>query len=277
MVTTQFDPVSLGILAIAAAVALGCLAYGVAELRLANAVLRSRPDSVLETTDGGPVELRGTAEPASGVVRSPFTETPCLAYEYVVEEKRQSNSKHGTSTNWVTIASGDEYVPFSLDDGSDSVLIEPPGADFRLGEDDRIDVDGGTAPPDPIANFIERTDDVDCQNDSLDLRLFELKTGRDRRFRERRLDVGAAVHVLGTARYDTTVSRSAGQVNAAVGLDEAARAGSRWLRLRHRVFGQPFVISDSTERALGLRAGAIGIGAVLIGAIALVVAIAVVG
>ena len=266
------DPVEIGIFVLGSLASLGLLVYGVGELRLATYVLRSRPDGVLETTDGGPVELRGTAEPAVGTVRSPFTRTPCLAYEYVVEEERES--KHGT--DWTTIASGDEYLPFYLDDGSASVLIEPPGADFRLREDDRIDVDGGTEPPEPIADFIARTDDVDCQNTALDLRVFELKTGNDRRFRERRLEVGEAVHALGTARYDTTVSSGAGQVNAAVGIGPDAIGSSLSRRLRHRLLGYPFVVSDGTERGLGLRAGATGIASVAAGALAALTVVAIV-
>ncbi|AEH36760.1 GIDE domain-containing protein [Halopiger xanaduensis] len=265
------DPFALGLLALAVAVSMVALGYGIAELRLAVLVFRSQPDSVLETPGGGPVELRGTAEPAGGVLRAPFTEAPCLAYEYVVEEERDSkNGRH-----WATIASGDEYVPFRLDDGSGSVLIEPPGADFRLATDDRIEVDGGTEPPAPIARFIDRTEAVDSENTSIDLHVFELRTGRDRRFVERRLEPGETVHVLGTARYDPSPSRAAGDVNAAVGIDERALSASRWLRLRHRLFGHPFVISDSSERWLGVRAGAVGLAATLVGVAALGFAIAV--
>ncbi|MFC4543040.1 E3 ubiquitin ligase family protein [Halosolutus amylolyticus] len=259
MVAPSPSPVALVGLVVVAAGTLLALVYGVRELRLASHVLRSRPDAVLDAPDGGPIQLRGTAKPAGGRVRSPFTDTSCLASEYVVEEAR--DSKHGRS--WTTIASGERYVPFRLDDGSGSVLIEPPGADFRLEEHARIDVDGGRAPPEPIRAFIDRTEDVDSQNRRLDLRLFELRTGTDRRFRERVLEPGEEILVLGTARYDTTVSRRSGEVNAAVGIDERVLSDSRWIRLRHRLFGYPFVVSDSTERRLGLRAGLRGGGAVV--------------
>ncbi|RKD98275.1 GIDE domain-containing protein [Halopiger aswanensis] len=273
MVPLPVDPFVLALLALAAVVSLVALGYGIAELRLAVLVLRSRPSAVLETPGGGPVELRGTAKPVGGVLRSPFTETPCLAYEYVVEEERDSkNGRH-----WTTVASGDEYLPFRLDDGSGSVLIEPPGADFRLATDARIEVDGGTEPPAPIARFIDRTEDLDSENTSIDLRVFELRTGRDRRFVERRLEPGETVHVLGTARYDPSASSAAGDVNAAVGIDERALSPSRWLRLRHRLFGHPFVIAEGSERWLGLRAGAVGLASILGGVAALgfVVAVAV--
>ncbi|WP_440770714.1 GIDE domain-containing protein [Natronorubrum sp. DTA28] len=269
MTPAQLDPLSVVVLAIGGVIALGCLWYGIAELRLANRVLRSRPDSVLDTPNGGRVELRGTATAAGRLVRSPFTDTPCLAYSYGVEERRDSNN----GTSWATIASGDDSVPFRLEDETGSVLIEPPGADFRLRNATRIDVDGGTEPPPRVARYIEDSEDVDCQNSVVDLRLFELKTGTDRRFREWILEPGDEIHVLGVARYDTTVSRDAGQVNAAVGIDEAALSESPLLRLRHHLFGDPFVISDSTERRLGLRAGAYGLGAVILAVVSVTVAV----
>lgn len=263
------NPFALVILTLAGVFALVCLFYGFRELQLANHVLRSRPNSVLETTRGGPVELRGVAKPVDGVVlRSPFTDTPCLAYEYEVEE--EYSTKNGTS--WRTIDSGDRYLPFRLEDDSGSVLVEPPRASYRLALAERIKVDGGKTPPAQIQRFIDATDDVDCENSSLDLGVFELRTGSNRRFLERRLDVGEEVHVLGTARHDTTVSRSAGEVNAVVGVGDATFDDDRWVRLRHRLFGYPFIVSDQSERSLGLKAAALGTGAIVVGVILFAVA-----
>lgn len=256
-------PVGIGLVALIEAISILALAYGLRELRLAWLVLRSRPVDVLETTRGGPVELRGTARPARGVVESPFTETACLAYEYAVEEER--NTENGRT--WETIDSGEGYVPFRLEDDSGSVLIEPPGASLRLSRERRIDVEGGARPPEPIRRFVEREDDVDSEESTLNLGPLELKTGRDRRYVERRLDVGEEVHVLGTARYDTTASKRAGDVNAVVGVDEAVLSESRWVRIRHRLFGHPFVISDRSERWLGIRAAGYGAGAILGGVV----------
>ncbi|WP_254863502.1 E3 ubiquitin--protein ligase [Halovivax gelatinilyticus] len=252
----------VSLLVLAVAVASAVALYGLRELRLAHLILRTETDSVLETPNGGYVELRGTVEPAAGALESPFTGTACVAYEYAVEEER--SSKNGSS--WTTISAGDEYVPFRLDDGSGSVLVEPPGADFRLDRDDRIRVDGGTEPPARIGAYIDWSEDVDCQNESVDLRLFELRTGSDRRFIERRLDVGDEAHVLGYARFDTDVGRAAGQVNAAVGVGESSLADDRFARLRHRLFGFPFVVSDRSERRLGLYTELLGFVLVAAGA-----------
>lgn len=106
---------------------------------------------------------------------------------------------------------------------------------------------------------------MDDQNRRFDLRLFELKTSSDRKFVERRLDVGGPVHVLGIARYDTTASRATGQVNAVVGAPEAAHSQNRWARLRTRFFGPRFLVSDTTGRGAGLRVAIPGLTAVFAG------------
>lgn len=255
------NPISVAVLAVVAVPAAFVVAYGASELRLAIHLLRSRPGSVLETTEGGPVELRGEARPVRGTVEAPFSGTECLACIYEVEEYRSS----GKSNSWATIDSGEEYVPFLVDDGSASVLIEPPGADFRLSRDARLEVEGGTRPPERIARYIEADEEIDSQNTAIDLRVFELKTGNDRRFVEYRLDPGSEVHVLGIARHDTTVASRSGQVNAAVGVGEAILDPSRWIRLRHRFAGYPFLISDRSERRLGLKAALVGAASVLAG------------
>ena len=267
----QLEPVSAAILAVGAVVAVAFCWYGLGELRLANRILRSQPDSVLDTTDGGRVELRGTARPVDDgrLCRAPLSDAPCLAYEYEIEQ--YSSSKNGS--NWSTIDADDGYVPFRLEDDSGNVLIEPPGADLRLETDNRVTVDAGTEPPSTIAHFIDETEAVDAQATGSNRGILDRLTGSDRRFTERLLVPDEEVHVLGTARYDTAVSSAPGQVNAAVGVDEAAYADSRWLRLRHALFGDPFIISDSTERRLGLRAATQGLLTVGIGTLAAVIAV----
>lgn len=255
------DPISVAVVLVVAVPAAFVVAYGASELRLAACLLRSRPDTVLETTEGGPVELRGEARPVRGTVEAPFSGAKCLACVYEVEELQSS----GKSNDWKTIDSGAEYVPFLVDDGSASVLVEPPGADFRLSRDGRVEVEGGTRPPERIARYIDSDEEIDTQNTTIDLRLFELETGNDRRFAEYRLEHGSEVHVLGTARHDTTVATRSGQVNAAVGIAETALDPSWWARFRHDLAGFPFLISDRSERRLGLKAALVGTASVLAG------------
>lgn len=245
-------------------------AWGLSELRLAYRIYANEPVSVLETTRGGPVEVGGTVEPDREVLESPFTGTACVAYEYAVEEKRRKTHSTGngssTRTTWETIDSGRAAVPFRIDDGSGSALVDPDGADFRLSGEGAIRVRGGERPPEPIARFVRENEDVSDENRSIGIGPLEFATGRDRRYRERRLDVGETVHVLGVARFDTSAARESGQVNAVVGAADPPREAGLLGRLRHRLFGPPFLVSDASERRTALRVAARGLGALALGA-----------
>ena len=154
-------------------------------------------------------------------LRSPFTDTECLAYEYEVQEER--NTQHGQS--WERIASGREAVPFRLRDETGSVLVEPPGADIRLDREARITVEGGERPPERIARFIERDERVDDQNRSIDL--------------------------------------------GVVGIDRDALDRGRLGWYRYRIFGLPFLGSDSDERGTVKRIGVVGLAAAFGGGVGL--------
>lgn len=249
------SPVLVVLLALAAVICAAVLAFGLLELRLAWWILRDDPDSVLDAPNEGPIELVGVAEADDRTLRAPFTETECLAYEYEVE--REQHTKNGRT--WDQIASGRDAVPFRLTDDTGSVLVEPPGADIRLEREARLTVRGGERPPEQVLRFIESDDRVSDQNTSVDLRLFELKTGKDQRFTEKRLDVGETVHVLGTARFDTTASQKVGQVNAVVGMDPQVLELGRFRWYLHRLLGTPFLISDTDERGTAKRIGLVGV------------------
>lgn len=102
---------------------LGCvmLWYGGRELVLAYRIITNDPSDAMSLGDGGPVEVEGTAQPQYETLTSPFTETPCLAYEYEVEEER--NSKKGR--HWETVDSGRNHTPFRIEDGTASALVDP--------------------------------------------------------------------------------------------------------------------------------------------------------
>lgn len=261
-----FWPAGLVVLTIAAVALLG---FGARELSLAYRILSQDPDDVLDTPAGGPVELVGTVGVEGDPLQSPFTGTECVAYEYEVQEERTRTTTTGktttTQTYWETIASGTDAVPFRLQDETGIVLVDPTDADLHLSREGVIRVEGGTAPPDRIARYIREDDRVDDQNRTLDLRLFELKTGRDRKFSERRLDVGGPVHVLGVARYDPSTATASGHVNAVVGAAADAHSETRWARFRTRLVGPRFIISDTTERGAGLRVALPGLVALVLG------------
>ena len=265
------------VLVAATVVGIGLVVFGARELVLAYRILSRDPDAVLDAPAGGPIELEGTVVADSDALSSPFTDTACVAYEYEVQEKRTRTQSTGktttTQTYWETIASGTEAIPFRLEDDTGNVLVDPTGADLRLSAERAVRVDGGTEPPERIARYIRDDDRVDDQNRSIDLRLFELQTGRDRKFVERRLDVGGPVHVLGYSQYDTTASREAGQVNAVVGAPESARSVSPWVRLRTRFVGPRFLVSDTSGRGAGFRIALPGLASALAGLVVLALAL----
>ncbi|USZ73033.1 E3 ubiquitin ligase family protein [Natronosalvus halobius] len=254
----------LSLAALGALLGVALLAYGLRELGLAHRIFAREPHTVLDTPNDGFVELSGTVLAWDDVLESPFTETGCVAVEYTVEEKRRKSTNNGSRTKWVEIDGGTRVVPFRLEDETGNVLVDPQGADLRLTVDTRIRVEGGEAPPAPIARYIERDEDVSDENTSLSLGPLEISTGRDRRYLERRLDLGEAVHLLGTARRDTTASRETGQVNAVVERSVPPEPGLL-ARVRHRLLGPPFLLFDVTDRRAALRVAVRGLVSALAG------------
>lgn len=205
-------------LAFAAGLALvGALALAVAyrDGRELWGFLRGREIDVFDLTTGttGPVVLRGRARKAERALEAPFTGRACLAVQYAVEERRET--KNGST--WEEIHGGAGAVPFVLEDDTGSVLVEPDR--FRLGLDRAaaIRVDGGERPPEQIREFVERSEAVDSEEKTLDLKVVELNVGDDRRYVEHRLEPGETVTVFGEAVPRSGRSIGAGQVNAAIG------------------------------------------------------------
>lgn len=127
------EPITLTLLATGGLVALALVAYGLGQWRLAYRLYRERPNAVLDTPGGGTVELSGTVVPGAETLESPFTDTECVALEYVVEERRSRGlGTDDSRTRWVEPDSTSDRVPFSLEDDSGAVLVDPTGADRRL-------------------------------------------------------------------------------------------------------------------------------------------------
>jgi len=161
--------------------------------------------------ESGVVEVEGVAERHERSLVAPFSGEECLVCEYEVRELQSS----GKSSSWNTIKEGGGSVPFAVSDGTGRLLVEPAGAKLALDEH-ATRVDGGDRPPERIARWIEDTPDVDSEEKTWDLRVVELKAGNDRKYVERRVDPGDAVHAYGGGEYRRW-SDAAGAVNVAVG------------------------------------------------------------
>jgi hypothetical protein len=220
------------------AVGLFVLGNGVREFRTVYHVLTNDPVSVRELPNrSGPVEIEGTVAIPDGddPVRSRFTDTECLAYEYEAQEYRSS----GKSGSWRTLDEGGERVPFLVEDDTGAVRVDPEGADLRL-EGHTTRVDGGEEPPERIARYVASTDAVDTQDESMDLVVAELNYGHDQRFVERRLDPGEEVYVYGTTREASGGGWGSRLVDAAVEDGDSV---------------PEFVVSDTSERGTAWRIG----------------------
>jgi hypothetical protein len=151
----------------------------------------------------GPVEVEGTATPSDGTIESPLTKTPCLAYEYEIEELQSS----GKNSSWNTLDEGRGTVPFRLEDETASVRVDSEGATLALSTDATAEVGGGEPEPERVREFLETESDLDSQNTSFDLGPLSLATGNDRKYHERRLDPDSEAYVLGQSRYDVAPAR----------------------------------------------------------------------
>lgn len=228
------NPFAVAVFALAGLAGLATLAYGGVRLRKCYYILTTDPTDVISLPDGGLAEVEGTAEVHGRTLTSPFTGTECFAYEYEVEEERDGNN----GTYWETIDSGRELVRFRVADGSASALVNPAGADLRLADEPSIRVRGGEKPPERVRRFIEGNDEVDSEERSIDLKVFEWNTGRDRRYTESRIDPGESVYVFGEAAYDADAGYGSGHVNTVLRYGDAAPM---------------FLVSDSSERRAALR------------------------
>lgn len=253
------SPFSLLLIAGTGLVLVGSVVVAGRELLIAYRVFSTPTARVsdLLTDADRTVELHGTARVADRTLAGPFTGEDCLVVETVVEEYESSGGGGGS---WTEIDSVVQSVPFVLEDDSGSVLVDPRMADTRLSEEAEITVDGGTTPPERIERYIEENDEVSYENRRLDLKLFSVPVGADRRYTETRLRPGGEVYVFGRARPE---AGSADTINAVIGYGADAPM---------------FLLSDGSARRTGWRVLARGalylVPGVVVAGIALVVLVA---
>ena len=104
----------------AAAIALVSLVSWIIAWRYVRAVADT-PTSKIASAAQGYVELQGNGRSFEGSpVLSKVSQTPCLWYRYLVEQKRDDK--------WHTEDRGESDASFILDDGSGECLVDPEGA-----------------------------------------------------------------------------------------------------------------------------------------------------
>ncbi|WP_200531728.1 GIDE domain-containing protein [Halorubrum sp. LN27] len=149
----------------AAVVGVYLVVWGVNGLRRTIAVWKSDPTPIGEAhLIDGTIEVEGTAEELSRTLRSPYDGARSLAYSYSKKRKERERNEDGEyETEWRTLESGSESVPFLVADDTGSIPVDPAAA--TLGMDNE---------------YSDRTGDIK-------------KT-------ESRIDPGDGVHVIGQKR-----------------------------------------------------------------------------
>ncbi|HET7225204.1 MAG TPA: GIDE domain-containing protein [Candidatus Eisenbacteria bacterium] len=215
----------------------------------ARQLLQNTPASPIRSMAMGLVEINGKVQPRS-VLEAPFTGRPCAFWEVeiAVQGRRGWNTVHRN-------ASGH---PFFVHDPTGTALVYPEGARCTLPlESD--EVCQGMSLPELYASYIH---DV---HPALGLLW---RTGSVR-FRERALEPGEPVFVLGTAMprsqaVDVSMSDDAVQAGTATGTDDAAARHAGLLQaldqdvrgvIRRSELERTFIISQQSERDLAFQLG----------------------
>src|SRR5262249_26362111 len=133
----------------------------------------------------GMVEVEGAVR-ARSRTNAPFTNRDCAWWE--VELQTLSESNRGLKS-WHTVYREQSGHPFYLEDGTGTALVFPQGSETRAGNVTCEDTQG-LAVPEPYASFMS----------GRLLGMRHMCGVGPMRFRERRLEDGAAVLVLGRAQ-----------------------------------------------------------------------------
>jgi hypothetical protein len=224
-------------------------------------LIANTPTSRIRSMAMGLVEISGAVEPRS-TVTAPFSGKACAYWQVEIAAKNRNG--------WRTIHRNQSGNPFYLSDETGVALIYPHGSDCRIRYGTEEHCAGLMLPP-CYADYMS-------EHASLVGRLARLGTLR---FRERILEAGQRVYVLGTATpraQARVIAQDAEEETlAATGTD--GPAATRRSTLDHRVTGvvrlgeneRTFIISQDSEKGLMFSLGAHALVQLVGGAIVTVV------
>lgn len=179
----------------------------------------------------------GTVTNADGLVRGPFSGEQAVAMGYEVLEEAPENwgGTWDTGRTFERVAGGSAAAPFTLDDGTGKLRVDPRGANFRLAADTTIRVDGGETPPERIRRFVAADENLEDEALLVSIGPLNIGVGSDRKYVERRVDPGDKVLVCGGIQDD----RGTGARRAEAGTVPVVLTG-----------GEPFLLADSSKRSV---------------------------
>ena len=229
--------------------------HGFRALRVHRLIVDT-PTAKVRSLAMGLVELQGKVC-ARSRVSAPFTNRECAWWEVELQTLRQSNKG---LRNWSTVYREQSGNPFYLDDGTGTALVYPQGAEVSAG-DVTMEETHGLGVPEPYSGFMA----------GRQLGMRHIWTMGAMRFRERRIEEGRCVYVLGRANpkpHAVPVSMDE-EVLEATGTDAI---GARHVRqhdgvctaiVRRGKQDPAFLISDRSEKTMTLEYGAKAFGGLL--------------
>ena len=145
-------------------------------------MIENTPTSKVRSIAMGFVELAGKVAPEKEVMKSPFTNSDCVYYKYIVQEYRRS----GKSSYWATIKSDSQCTNFYLKDATGQVLVDPQKAKIDIPYDFRT---GSVAGAPHLRNFLQ----------THKIRNTFLGFGKRMRYTEYYLAPNDKIYILGSA------------------------------------------------------------------------------
>ena len=189
------------------------------KLRRALAAIHDLPTSAIRKLRPGLAEVCGVIVESESSLISPWSESPCVHFEYKVEE-RDPSWEWETLAPWTECLNETERITFEIDDGTGKVTVEPDGAEFVYREVELKDGDQLEAADAKKVCLIMKErfnaspsqfelEEEDQENlDETDTEIFEL------RHHENLLKPGTKIYVLGTvARSAQTTSFAFGETS----------------------------------------------------------------
>ena len=233
----------------AAAVASGVAAFvqGFRSLRLQR-LLEDTPTARVRSLAMGLVELEGALHARSRTA-GPFTNRDCVWWEVELQTLRESNKG---LKRWSTVHREQSGHPFYLDDGTGTALVYPQNAQVSAGEVVSEETHG-LGVPEPYSSYME----------SRQLGMRNLWSIGPMRFRERYLEEGRAVFILGRAfpkphAVDVSMDEEALEATGtdAIGAEHVRHNDGRCMAIIRRGPRDPaFLISDKSEKTVSAEYG----------------------
>lgn len=211
-------------------------------------LIEDTPTAKLRSLAMGLVEVEGKVQARSRVT-APFTNRSCAWWE--VELQTLSESSKG-GRRWNTVYKEQSGNPFYLEDGTGTAMVYPQGADVRVGDLVQEETHG-LGVPEPYSSFMA----------DRHLGMRHVWSVGAMRFRERVVDEGCAVFVLGRANpkpHAVAISMD-DEVLQATGTDAVGATHVRTLDgaccavIRRGKDDPAFIISERSEKTTSMEYG----------------------